>query len=129
LLKHKHKDYFRELKKAASRIGINEDKDVDAGIELIVRKLGSQVMMFTHGDYHPGNTILINDGSIGIIDQENSDMGPVQDACASFLTSSYLGVRSDLSEFVSEHYASRVILLARKDMKDKRIINFEKIFS
>ena len=107
-IKHKHKDYFRELKKAASRIGINEDKDVDAGIELIVRKLGSQVMMFTHGDYHPGNTILINDGSIGIIDQENSDMGPVQDACASFLTSSYLGVRSDLSEFVSEHYGNLV---------------------
>ena len=103
-VKQNDRSYFLELKKAISRIGIKECKDIDDGIKLITGRLDSQETRFTHGDYHPGNTILINDGSIGIIDQERSDIGPVQDACASFLTSSYLGVRSDLSEFVSEHY-------------------------
>jgi len=31
-------------------------------------------------------------------------------------------------EFASEHYNSRVVLLIRKDMKDKRFIDFEKLF-
>ncbi len=83
--------------------------------------LAKEPRVFTHRDYHSRNLIL-NNGSLVMIDFQDARMGPVQYDLASLLRDSYVTLPHELVDELVEYYAESVEGIGRPSMDRFRLI-------
>ncbi len=91
------------------RLGVKltdaQRKTLASVFEPIVTRLFAEPQVLTHRDYHSKNLMVLEDGSIGVIDFQDSLMGPDVYDLASLLKDAYITVPEDIVWKLVDTYA------------------------